>query len=1423
VTFYRYRHDRQEWQALHDATLNVTLDGNVHILQNEYKALYFKYVWALAYRYKNGQFEVLSYGAAGADRYRPNWTRIGFGACGEFGEPINIVTGHMVRDEPDVALRAPGLGLHFKRTYNSGFDLPAGSLGPRWCHSFEWSICHTNHIIEGVNRSITNDCLKVRTGGGRQLTLNRVGSGEYWENRAENSWSATATSEGGYELKLPGQVTYSFTSNGVLTHMEDGRQNRVTLDYAGGVTTGILSRVEHTNGQYLHFTYHANRLVRVDTPTALSVLFAYDGQGVLTNAVRSSSCRTEQTTYQYSTIVPHALTEVTDPRGDVLHYGYDSDSLRCTSVVMNANSYPGFVVTGAYDNAIRTIAVRDDTNLVREYEYDPDSLRIQSISTPGCVGSSTIYRQDEYENVRRETCTDNQNPAAFTDIRRTFDTQHQLKEESFGYGNDPAYKWQYTWNSACQRLASVTDPENHRTTFSYRKGSLSEVRQYYSAGGYYATKFGYAQDGVLTGVTNANGHRVTYHNDRYGFMTSCVPQLGPAIHYERDRMGNLLSIALPGRDGPRITHFDTDERGQINGITYPDGSIEQFFYDGGGNLTNHVDALGRATHYERTDAGQLLSATRTADGTSSSIRFTYDNWFNTRQVRGADNRVVESYDLDGENRPVLIRNIEGQAMSLQYVMKGWVDSVRRFDGSTVSNTYDTSGRLLEIRHPDDTLHFAYLRNGLLKSVSHNTGGTSNTYDLVNRLVSSKGSIPHDEITYSYRPAGKIATVSSAAGTHSYSYDAAERVISIDGAEGTYEYEYDPLNGLVSTVRCAVAGVVKDQQYDVRDQLSRITYRDRSGNVLREFRYSRNAVGQITNVTRASGERVEYVYDPFGRLIGEKHVSKTGHCTATESYAYDAVGNRTRKTHGDLTLEYSHPYGNSGNRMAGWRKTQGNQTVCADITKFSAGDSGACSRYAEVLGGGGPRATVFMLGGRSTRAVKKATGEVQILDPGGTPVTISGAQLKELSKGTYLHSAAGCVTNVLYEGPAHSRAVSLRWNGKYQLTSLSTDGTCTERYGYDPLGRRAWVSLGPATNYMIYAGSHVIAEVDAAGSLRRSYTYGPGTDNLLAMTTYTSSETNAYFFLTDHQGSVHAITDDRGEIVEQYRYDAWGNVTVFDSSGTPMMQSAVGNRHLWHGREYSWATGLYYFRARWYDPVTGRWLSKDPIGIAGGLNQYVFCYNNPVTYRDPSGEFGLIGAGIGGLVGGVIGGAVAAWNGNSFWAGAAGGAVAGAFVGSGAGIVAAAVGAGTISGGTAIGAMGIISASGSVVGNTVQQTWQGLESGQSVRAAIGGVDIEQQRIAAASGLAAGVVSGGLLVGGEVLRQASQQASCQALRHSYGLANAYPDLADNILRNSSQAVLRNGMRSGLSLWGNQGLQSLVVPAIETSANAAYSYNE
>ena len=98
-----------------------------------------------------------------------------------------------------------------------------------------------------------------------------------------------------------------------------------------------------------------------------------------------------------------------------------------------------------------------------------------------------------------------------------------------------------------------------------------------------------------------------------------------------------------------------------------------------------------------------------------------------------------------------------------------------------------------------------------------------------------------------------------------------------------------------------------------------------------------------------------------------------------------------------------------------------------------------------------------------------------------------------------------------------------------------------------------------------------------------------------------------------------MTDDSGDLVESYRYDTWDRVLgVYDGDGAPPEESAISSNYLFQGRWCSWKMGLYYFRARWYDPIIGRWLSKDPIGISGGLNQYVFVNNNPVNFWDPFG-------------------------------------------------------------------------------------------------------------------------------------------------------------------------------------------------------------
>jgi RHS repeat-associated protein len=227
----------------------------------------------------------------------------------------------------------------------------------------------------------------------------------------------------------------------------------------------------------------------------------------------------------------------------------------------------------------------------------------------------------------------------------------------------------------------------------------------------------------------------------------------------------------------------------------------------------------------------------------------------------------------------------------------------------------------------------------------------------------------------------------------------------------------------------------------------------------------------------------------------------------------------------------------------------------------------------------------------------------------------GNRLSNVSDGTgYTHDNAGNVSRIVRNGTT----LDLVWNLQGQLLAVTNDGVLAESYTYDPLGRRLSTTTGGATVFHAYNGDECVADIDASGKLLRSYTWGQGIDNLLAMTVYSPSATNTYYAVKDHLGSIQALVNATGAVVESYRYDAYGNTTILSSDLSPLTSSQLGNRYMFQGREYSATTGLYNFRARWYDSQTGRWLSNDPIGISGGLNLYEFCGNNPIMYTDPSG-------------------------------------------------------------------------------------------------------------------------------------------------------------------------------------------------------------
>lgn len=1147
-------------------------------------------------------------------------------------DPINTINGNVSFDTTDIAVPTPGVPLIFARAYNSADD-NSGPLGPRWSHSYHWTLGETNTTFDGDETTWK----VVRTGEGSEYRF-KVDGGAY-ESPFDLNWQLADAANDGYTLTIPPATEYLFTSNGILASIADGWGNTVSLTYTNGTQ---LAEAEHSGGLALEFEYTGDKLTSVTSPSAnLSMSYAYNADGELTNATRTVLGSSEVTAYGYDASTNHFLVLRQNPNGDQFGYAYETNNgaltSRGVSMTLNTNWYTHALVYSNNWNKTFVTYERGDIDQTFEYDINPLINRVAGIDGPG---SSVVIAYDDSGNITNSTTTDDASGDTLVAVM-AYDAAHNVTNESVGYGSASAQVWHYTWHTN-QTPASVTDPEGNSIEYDYTAaGALSEMREFPAQGVTLTTRYGYTTNGLLAAVTNANGHSVAYDHDPNGYVSEVDPQAGPTVTYSNNVLGHIEKIILPGASGDRVTDFTVDPLGQILEIDYPDNTSESMAYDKLGNMTAHTNAEGSVTTFEYHPARTLSKIVHSGwDGLTITNRFSYDRQFNTLAVVDALGRSVESYALDTQDRPTTITNVEGRTMSIVYGVGEMVKGITRFDGTTVSNVYDSEARLDTVTFPDGTLDYGYYDNGLLKTAANGLGTVSNQYDGANRLTASKATLDGLTANVAYGLDGvgnatnTTVTVDGKTLTASRTFDAAERVSTLSASGElasplSFAYAYNPYNGLPATVTNNTTGGHVAYAFDEMDRLDSITWKDDQGGTVRSFDYAYSAGGMVTNITLESGARRVYTYDSLQRLESEKHLSATGATLREESYTYDAVGNRKTKVLDGTTVTYSYPYGNQGNRLASWSATSTDQFEAGrlwDIAGYSSETIGTNDRFGVLWVSNTVAVTPEVSGTNFTvDALVVGSGSQQIVaairdEAGNMGYATNTVTTRIITNAAYGYSDAGCVTSIVYNGVSYTeKTIGLEWNGQYQLTTVRENGSLVESYGYDALGRRAWISDGSSTNWMVYDGQHLAAEVDSDGDLIRRYVRGPGVDNMLGMVSYADGETNAYFFVVDHLGTVHAVLDEDGDVVESYELDAWGRLlAVRDADGNAIAESAIGNRILFQGREYSAASGLYFHRTRYYDPVVVRWTAPDPIGIAGGENLYVAFNNNGIMFIDPDG-------------------------------------------------------------------------------------------------------------------------------------------------------------------------------------------------------------
>ena len=333
-------------------------------------------------------------------------------------------------------------------------------------------------------------------------------------------------------------------------------------------------------------------------------------------------------------------------------------------------------------------------------------------------------------------------------------------------------------------------------------------------------------------------------------------------------------------------------------------------------------------------------------------------------------------------------------------------------------------------------------------------------------------------------------------------------------------------------------------------------------------------GRLSAVTNGSGFVVEYMYDIMDRVTNISWHTTSGATLGGFEYEYDAAG-----------------------RIVSRRQEIGDPSQMPQMSQTSQKNY-AYDDLDRLASDGDVSYTYDAAGNRMTRTED------------GETITYTlgvGDRLASWNGGAYSYDAAGNVTHIERDGRP---TLDLIWNSQYQLVSVSTNGVFAEGYAYDALCRRVSTRTLEGTTRHVYDDNwQVIADLDEAGDVIASYTWGDGIDNLLSV----SIRGATYYPLTDIQGTVWGYVDSQNNVVARWQYDAWGNVV--DEEFAPNAVALAAIRYRFQCREWSAATGLVNFRMRWYDPETGRWLSKGPIRLMGGINLYAFCDGNPICKSD----------------------------------------------------------------------------------------------------------------------------------------------------------------------------------------------------------------
>jgi RHS repeat-associated protein len=741
-------------------------------------------------------------------------------------------------------------------------------------------------------------------------------------------------------------------------------------------------------------------------------------------------------------------------------------------------------------------------------------------------------------------------------------------------------------------LASVTNPRGHATRFrlgpfwSWTRieeplGRTTRVtRDAHGRITTLLTPSGHWIDYTFTGVDltkiadSTTGEVVTMtYEPVYHQLTSSTNGTSRAWYYWS--AGKLDSTDVGAQDGSQRTHFSYEViNGRFSGrvllATDPAGHGTGYAYHASGTRNlRQASVAGRTTKYGYDAYGRLAADTAPDN---SVTRWQYDILNRDTLTIGpiSDTTITRYNSLF----VTAVRDAKGQLYQFTPNALGWVE--RRIDPAGLSETfgYDVNGNAL--RHTNRRGQTVTMGYDAFDAVSSRTAdGLTATYvtDALDRFTTASNAESIDTLRLDV--AGRQVAEISVRGGRRY--------------ERTSAYNAQGLRTQLQIISPWTASV--GYRYDAKMRLDTLIAFGGGRTVIG---YNRD--GQPTGITLPTTPATTIARDYPGTHTPSKVLYTAANAQQFGAhYAYDTaalVGRRIDRL-GPPEEQGRHYSYDRLRRLTGYADYVANTggSSCSNPTWFVDPQTGE-SCWPQLSGRTVSDTSVFAYDSVGNRK-----------DRGG--VTAVGNRLVKFDGDSLVYDEDGNLRKRIRAGAEVQR---LHWNSLGELVAVWTSGADSVSFGYDGWGRRvrkSWASSGAFLRY-IHDGDDLLAEEDQLWNVTE-YAHYPGVDQPHS---FRRNLAATYYYLTDHPGSVVAVVDGAGAVVGQYKYAPFGTRQSYAGS--------VASAFQFGARELDEETGLYYNRARYYDPRLGRFVSEDPIGLAGGINLYAYAGNDPVNNTDPFG-------------------------------------------------------------------------------------------------------------------------------------------------------------------------------------------------------------